>query len=99
MHGLLPFSTQLQIKGPELLLHTYGREHRVARIMGAGAWHAPERHQAITVKLVDVAPMIIDNFLHNGKVAVELLPRPEQGAAFSLMAVKPIISANRMVPW
>src|SRR4030095_12759306 len=65
MHWLLPFSTQLQVKRPELLLHTYGREHRVALIMSAGAWHTPERHQAITVKLVDVAPMVINDFLHN----------------------------------
>ena len=35
MHWLLPFSTQLQVKRPELLLHTYSREHRVALIMGA----------------------------------------------------------------
>ena len=72
MHWLSPFSTQLQVKRPELLLHTYGREHRVALIMGAGARHTPERHQAITVKLIDVASMGIDDFLHNGKVAVEL---------------------------
>ena len=72
MHWLLPFSTQLQVKRPELLLHTNGREYRVALIMGAGAWYAPERHQAITVKLVDVAPVGIDDFLHNGKVAVGL---------------------------
>jgi len=38
MHWLSPFSTQLHVKRPELLLHTYGREHRVALIMGAGAW-------------------------------------------------------------
>ena len=83
MHWLLPFSTQLQVKKPELLLHTYGREHRVALIIGAGTWHAPERHQAITVKLIDVAPMGIDDFLHNGKVAVELGHDPSRGHLFT----------------
>src|SRR5256886_10661412 len=69
--GCCPSAHNCKLKGQSFCCIRMAVSTASLSSWAASAWYTPERHQAITVKLVDVAPVGIDDFLHNGKVAVE----------------------------